>query len=163
MILVEYLLLVSIVAWLIIGAIAFKEGTMPVATTSGDETQRYELKSLEGAWVELRQLTYGEWLRRRAMSSNMALKGGGGKGKGKDDFEGVMQLVNEKATQFEFANCIVDHNLEDADGNKLNFKKSSTLNTLNPKVGEEIALRISNLNQFDEDLDEEDFELESSG
>jgi len=152
----EGLLLALIIAWLIV---MLKEGIMPVATTSGEETFKYELKSLEGGYVVLRKLTYGEWLHRRQMSSNMSFKGG----RSKDDFEGVMQLVNERATHFEFAKCVVDHNLTDENDNPLNFAKPDTLKRLDSKIGEEISLRISKLNQFDEDLDEEDFELESSG
>lgn len=124
---------------------------MPKATTSGQETERYELKTLPEGFVVLRRLTYGEWLKRRQMTSDMRVRGGSKK----DDFEGVLQLMNEKATLFEFKNCIVDHNLEDEEGNLLDFKNPMTFQQLDPRVGDEIGRYISEMNQFESD--DEDF------
>lgn len=120
---------------------------MPKATTNIQDTERYELKTCEGGFVELRRLSYGEFLKRRQMSTNLALKSGAGK-----DFEGVMELANEKVTEFEFANCIVDHNLEDENGEALDFRKVHHLKMLDPRIGEEISTYINKMNQFDEDL-----------
>ena len=120
---------------------------MPNAVGNND-TERHPLKSLEGGFVELRRMTYGEYVKRRQMLSGMRLEG-----KGKNA-EAVMQLANEKVTQFEFAKCIVDHNLEDGNGRKLNLKSPKDFSRLDPRIGQEIGNRIDDMNQFqDEDED----------
>lgn len=137
---------------------------MVVATANTQETVHKDLKTLEGGWVKLRRLTWGEKLQRRAMVSGMKVKGSSGKGK-KDDFEGEMNLVNEQATLFDFERCIVEHNLEaevsgprsvvegeePSNTRPLNFKSIADIKLLDPRVGEEIDTLISELNNFDED------------
>ena len=61
-----------------------------------------------------------------------------------------MEVVNVAIMEFEFKNCIVDHNLEDDDGNLLDFSNPMSLSILNPKIGSEIDRYIEELNQEDE-------------
>lgn len=120
---------------------------MPKAVTSGSDTERYDLKSCPpDGFVVLRRLTYGEFLERRQMSSGMKVSASRS-----NDFEGLLDLMNRKTTEYEFKNCIVDHNLEDENGNQLDFRKATTLTRLDPRVGEEISTYISKMNQFEED------------
>lgn len=121
---------------------------MPRATTTGNETERFDLKTCPGGFVVLRRLTYGEYLKRRQMASNMSVRAE----KGQKDFEGVMELVNQKVTEFEFANCIVEHNLEDDDENILDFANPVNIRMLDPRIGEEISTRIDEMNQYEPDL-----------
>lgn len=133
---------------------------MPVATRS-QQTVRKDLKSLEGAFVELRQLSFDEMLERRDKAMRMTSVGMGGK-KGeavKMEFESAMQWTR----YFEFSRCIVEHNLEDDEGKPLNFQNSMTLKILDPKVGVEIEKYIEDMNEED-DEEAKDFmkELASS-
>lgn len=129
---------------------------MPKAVvTVGAETQRFELKSLPEGWVELKRLTFGQFLYRRSLSSNLKLSGDR-----KSDIAGIMELANKKVTTYEFQHCIVDHNLEDEDGRKSNFRNESDVDRLDPRVGEEINLHIDGMNQFNAD---EDGDLGNSG
>lgn len=123
---------------------------MPKATSNISETEKFDLKTCPGGYVELRRLTYGEKLQRRAMVSGLKVSSGKGK-----DFSGEMQLVNEQATVFDFQHCIVDHNLDrDDEGNKLNLHNITDIRSLDPRIGEEIDDLLGKLNNFDEDEEE---------
>lgn len=124
---------------------------MPKATTSMHDTERFALKSCPpDGYVVLRRLTYGEYLERRQMTSGMKVHAGQGK-----DFEGLLDLMNRKTTEYEFKNCIIEHNLTDEAERQLDFKRRETLSRLDPRVGEEIATYIARMNQFEEDSDED--------
>jgi hypothetical protein len=126
---------------------------MPNATVS-QEVVRKQLHSLEGAWIEVKQLPFGKMLERRdkasrfmqeldprARNANMKVQ---------------IDIMNEWSRRFDFKECIVDHNLEDANGGKLDFGNPMTFDILDPKVGSEIERIIDELNQEDEQ-DLEDF------
>lgn len=120
---------------------------MPRATASVEETTRVELKTCPGGFVELRKMTYGQILHRRSMSANMKIETGG---KGKD-LAGELALMNRKVTEYEFANCIVTHNLEDETGRTLDFNNPRDIEKLDPKVGAEIDQAITEMNQPPDD------------
>ena len=137
---------------------------MVVASVS-TETTRFDLKTVVGGWVELRELSHGQMLRRREMSTEQAMKF---KGKGReDDTEMAIQIAQRAASEFEFKHCIVDHNLEeqipskkkgeDPTTQKFNFSDPSSLDRLAPKIGAEIDQLISDMNNFD------DGEVDGSG
>ncbi len=119
------------------------------ATVDTEEKIHKDLKSLPEGFVVLKRLSYGEKLHRRAMVSKMQVSS---EAKSKN-FSGEMQLINEMATQFDFKMCIIDHNLDDEDGNKLNFQNVADIRRLDPIVGEEIDELINELNNFEEDED----------
>lgn len=78
----------------------------------------------------------------------MSFQGGSGRG-----MAGELQMVNAAVQQYEFANCIVEHNLEDESGTALDFKNPSHVAMLDPRIGDEINRHIDKLNQFDDDED----------
>ena len=123
---------------------------MPVATTSPEETERHDLKSLEGAFVELRSMTYGEWLHRRDMATKMAIEGDPRK---KDSKVSIDSLQTE-TTLYEFSKCIVDHNLTDAKENALNLSNRKDFAQLHPKIGEEISALITEMNVWESEQEE---------
>jgi len=129
---------------------------MPVATVNVDISQKKcELKTLPEGFVVLRQLTYGEQIKKQQMAAKMTFEGQG-KGFGGGEFE----FFQRKVTEFEFATCIIEHNLEDADGKTLSFTDPRSLDVLDPRIGSEISHYISEMNDFQEDVD---FLRESSG
>lgn len=74
----------------------------------------------------------------------------------KIDFE----LMQEWSRHYEFSRCIVEHNLEDETGAKLDFSNKLAITKLDPKIGSEIERLIDELNQEEEEgegLDEEGF------
>jgi hypothetical protein len=120
---------------------------MPRATATVSGSERFDLKTLPEGFVELRRLTYGQKLERRAMSS-VAQAEGGGKGK---NFRMSMAMLNEQATIFDFTHCIVDHNLEDDSGQKMDLTNVLNIRRLDPRVGDEIESLIDKLNNFEEE------------
>jgi len=126
---------------------------MPRATVSVDDTERYDLKTCEGGFVVLRRLSYGEKLRRQEMSFGAAMKvERGNKNRQSQSAEMVMDMAQTAATEFEFKNCIVEHNLEDDGGNLLDFRTAVHIHLLDPRIGEEIAEYINQMNNAPVDL-----------
>lgn len=122
---------------------------MPKATVDIQSTERHELKSCPEGFVVLRRLTYGEMLQRREMVKLAVTSA-----KGSKDFQGELAMASAKTTEFEFKNCIVEHNLEDDNGNPLNFGSPVVLRTLDPRIGQEIEKLISDMNRFEENDEE---------
>lgn len=118
---------------------------MPVATTSGTKTERFDLKTLPEGFVVIRRMTYGEYLERREMLSMMHLRSGSD---GDKSFAGSMQLVSAKAVELDFARCIMDHNLEDEEGKRLDLTQAKNIRSLDPRIGDEIGTYIDKMNQF---------------
>ena len=118
---------------------------MPKAYSVSD-TVREELKSCDGGFVVLKRMTYGDKLERQEIVK-MSIQINSGK-----DAVGEMAMASKKATYLEFANCIVEHNLEkDDNGTLFNFKNAADVDALDPKVGEEIDSLITEMNNFDSD------------
>jgi hypothetical protein len=126
---------------------------MPVATRK-QETIRHDLKSCEGGFVVLRQLSYDEMLERRDGATQILME----RGVAKTDAAPQMaiKIANKWSNQFSFPRCIIEHNLDDEKGNRLDFSKpAEVFKTLDPKVGAEIEALIDELNQEAEE--KEDF------
>jgi hypothetical protein len=119
---------------------------MPQATINFQKTERFDLKSCPEGFVELRRMSYGEKLSRQQMAMEMAMREGG---KGEVD-DMVLKMTQTRVVEFEFANCVVDHNLEDEAGQKLNFKTPKAVHSLHPQIGDEINGLIDKMNTFEE-------------
>lgn len=119
---------------------------MPSAVVNTD-SKRYELKSLEGGFVELKRMSYGQWLHRQELALRLEVKAG----KGSAGAGGEMAIANKAVTQYEFQQCLVNHNLEDENGSPLDFRQITTLERLDPRIGNEIGLYISELHEFNSD------------
>lgn len=116
---------------------------MPRATIT-TESVHYDLKTLEDGFVELRRMSYDKWLSRQEMALRMQFEGKKG-----GSVAGEMAMANKAVTQFEFRECIVDHNLEDENGNHLDFRSPAALAMLDPRIGNEIGQYIMELHEFD--------------
>lgn len=132
---------------------------MPKATVT-QETKRIDLRSCEGGFVELRTLSFHEMNIRQEMAARVyqeqkTLKKGE---KRKPDavIRGYFEIMNVAVTQYEFRNCIVDHNLEDENGIAIDFTEPMQKWRLDPKVGQEISEAIDELNQLDQEDEEEE-------
>ncbi len=116
---------------------------MPKATVSHSGV-RHDLKSCEGGFVELRQLSYDEILARRDGISSLSVN--------REDTQTVtINTLQRWAREFDFRNCIRDHNLEDDNGSPLDFTKPHTFKILDPRVGMEIESLIDELNGDEDD------------
>jgi hypothetical protein len=66
-----------------------------------------------------------------------------------DEAEMYMKMIRRRITEMDFEQCIVDHNLTDSTGRKLNLADPATLDILDPRVGEEIEKYIDELNNLE--------------
>lgn len=128
---------------------------MPRATVSQDTT-RVELKTCPGGYVELRTLTFHEMNTRQDIATRMYQEQSTGKKKKRDEetIRGYFEIMNVAVTEYEFRNCIVGHNLEDENGDLIDFTRPMQAWRLDPKVGQEINRAIEELNQLDEEDDD---------
>lgn len=116
---------------------------MPRATNN-IEVQRFDLKTCPEGYVELRRMTYGQFMKRQGMAMEMQMRMGSGKNA---DRVVDMDIDQERVTLFEFATCIAAHNLTDDQDALLNFKHAAHVAILDPRVGQEIAQYIDEMNQ----------------
>lgn len=125
---------------------------MPRATVT-QEAQRIDLTSCPEGWVEIRQLPYHEMLVRRDKGGKLFFD---------QQQEGRVEITTLQAwaRAYEFEHCIIDHNLEDENGEKLDFKKADTLKVLDPRIGQEIEELIDKLHNLEADI--KDFRSPSS-
>lgn len=125
---------------------------MPSAVVNIANTERKELKTLQGGFVELRRLSYGQKLERQSMAMQTSMKGEGNKA------EMNMTMMQRETSAYEFRHCIADHNLEDEEGGKLDFRKKENVFRLDPRIGEEIATYIDKMNNFEGSEEAENFD-----
>jgi len=143
----------------------------PVATVT-TEPQRFDLKSLpakdgeEGGFIVARPLPYGMVLERRDRGTEMGMELEVQRGRRKKrsihQDEPETQKIELKTlsgwmANHDFAYCIVDHNLTDKNGAKLDFTNALAVKMLDPKVGIEIDRILTELNEPEETEDDEDF------
>lgn len=123
---------------------------MPRATVNITDTERFDLKTCPEGYVELRKMNYGEVLKRRTMAGDIIYKADP---KNRRQQEAHVKMAQESVVLFEYKACIVDHNLEDDNGQPLNFGSVHTLAILDPKIGAEISGLIDDMNRdTEEDL-----------
>jgi hypothetical protein len=136
---------------------------MPNATINFNEYEKYDLKTLDGAFVMLRPLPYGMKLQRRDKAMKMSMeqkveKRGRRRQVVDEDVQKInLETLSEWSTLFDFKHCIGEHNLEDAAGNPLDLGSPMTMQILSPKVGSEIETLIGNLNDDEDEESLEDF------
>lgn len=122
---------------------------MPRATVTTD-TQHHYLKSCAGAYVVLKPMSYGAKLARSDQAMKMTLKSETGpRRRGQTaNSETEISMLQKAATQIDFQNCIVEHNLDDENDRPLDFRSFADIDRLDPKIGEEISSLIDEMNNF---------------
>jgi hypothetical protein len=118
---------------------------VPAAVIS-DEPRRFELKSLEGGFVIIREMSYGERIHRQSLAGAMKILKDN-----KSDYAGEIAMETARLTEWDFAHLIVDHNLEDRDGRKLNLGNKADLAKLSARIGDEVGKYIDEVNSFDDE------------
>lgn len=131
---------------------------MPVAIRN-DATERFDLKTLPGAFVLLTKMTYGQILERRALVKLTFSNQGN---RNKKEVSGELAMANVQVNLFEFRVCVREHNLERVEGQLLNLSNPVDVDSLDPRVGQEIEKLIEDMNNFDEDEDEGNSKGEST-
>ena len=121
---------------------------MPKAVVS-EETEKIDLTSLEGAFVVLRKMSYGELQTR---SDFLDISGKQDVVNGKKETRVIIKTKSTDKQLFDFSHAIVDHNLENEKGEKLDLRSPEQIARLDPVVGQEVEKLIDARNKlFDED------------
>ncbi len=120
---------------------------MPRATVS-TQPQLEQLKSLPEGWVKLRRMSHGEMLHRQDLAMSMQMQADQRTRKASMDIKQMQTLVS----QFEFSVCVVDHNLEDDNSRKLDFRSPVDVSNLDGRVGAEIASLIEEMHDWENEL-----------
>lgn len=109
----------------------------PIVNARSKPQQReYPLESVEGGFVIIRRLKHGESTAR--LDEILSFKEGTTEG------TNLRVLSNWKARLFDFATCIVDHNLGDVEtGIKFDFSKEEDVYELDEDVGDDIQSLIN--------------------
>lgn len=126
---------------------------------------RKELKTAPpDGYVELRRLPYDEILARREMGTRLSMQqtqrkpGQRQTKRNKDDKQRIdIELAQVVTREYEFANCITDHNLT-VDGTKVDFSQPRmAFKIVAPEILQEIELYLSELNMEADEDELEDF------
>jgi hypothetical protein len=125
---------------------------MPRATVI-TAPERFTLETLpktdedDAGYVMLRRLSYGEKLQKdqEAMKLRFDMSTAGSS----DGMDAEIAMINELATLAELRKCVIDHNLTDEGGRKLDFAKLEDVRSLDPRVGDEIQTLLGDLNDFE--------------
>jgi hypothetical protein len=122
---------------------------MPVAVVVA-ENKRFDLKTAPpDGYVVIRQMSYGEKIQRTGMTGAMKLL----KQTAHSDVIGELSMATENITLWDFANLVVEHNMQDQDGRNLDFKNAVDVRKLTSVVGDEIGTYIDEYNNFEADED----------
>lgn len=138
-------------------ALDMEEGAMPIATGVSTSNKKFELKTLEGGYVVIRRLTFGEKLDRKSFMDKVKVDSDGG-GRNNKKISTEINMMNKEVTAFEFAACIVEHNLEYNAGTDeapdirlFDFRIPAHIRMLDGNVGDEINELIEKFNDFEAD------------
>lgn len=115
---------------------------MPIAVVVNDISDKMPLTTLPDGYVIVRRMNYGEKLLR----SNLATKFLMSSDKGAKEIQGELDMQTEEVAYWDFANLIVEHNLEDIDNRALNFKNKQDVKKLAGPVGDEVGKIIDDFN-----------------
>jgi len=118
---------------------------MPVATVAV-EPQHFDLKSAPpDGFVDLRRMTHGQMLHRQDIAMTMQMNADRRSSNANLDIKQSQTAVGK----FELAVCVVDHNLTDVSGNKLDFTNPKVAEQLDGRIGAEIAALIQDMHDWE--------------
>jgi hypothetical protein len=122
---------------------------MPRATNNISDLVHVDLTSCPGGFVDLRRMTYGQYLHRQQMAMDMKMETGTKKGAGASM---DINMAQDKVAAYEFKTCIAAHNLEDENGQPLDFSSPVAVQILDVRIGQEIGDAIDGMSDYKEVL-----------
>lgn len=123
---------------------------MPVGTVTG-APKTFDLKTAPpDGYVKIRTMSFGESKERDDIVVKFATE------TPRDNPQGIQigtervtwEMANFATSLFDFQKCVIDHNITDEAGRKLNLATAHDLRQLDPRIGEEIEGRIREMNRF---------------
>lgn len=117
---------------------------MPRATVSL-EPKTYALKTCPDGHVKLRRMSYGELMASQDMMYQIQMKASESD---PDNPEMGVDISRAAIAEYQFKVCIVDHDLEDETGRKLDFKLPKDVHLLDSNIGQEIYNLIDEMHNY---------------
>jgi len=131
---------------------------VPNVTVDPSATIHKELKTAPpDGFVDLRPLPFGMKLDRRSKATRAMMRMPTQRKDAPKELVQEIESMDELTVAHDFAYCIVNHNLTDANGTRLDFTNKMVLKMLDPKVGSEIEKYINELNEDEDEESLEDF------
>jgi hypothetical protein len=118
--------------------------TLPKATVSM-EPKEFPLKTCPEGFVKLRRMSYGELLASNDMAFQVSVEAK----QGSSDPQMGASMSSGRIAEYRFKCCVVDHNLENDAGTKLEFGNSQTVHLLDPNIGQEIDQLITDMHNWE--------------
>lgn len=124
---------------------------MPIATITNTVSERIPVISAPpDGYVVVRRMNYGEELKRSGMAAKLLMNSN----KDSKDFQGEIDMQTEEVAYWDFANLVVEHNMQDSDERLLNFKNRADVVKLAGPIGKEIGQIIDDFNGNVKDSDD---------
>lgn len=126
------------------------------------ESKRFPLKSLPpDGYVLIRPMTYGQTLERRQLATRLSMEQAArakrsGTSESKSEFKPSrmdVDIMQRASREYEYANCIVEHNIESPGGDLLNFSNPKAIDLLPKALGEEIEEYLDEMNGEEDEED----------
>jgi hypothetical protein len=117
---------------------------MPRATVSM-EPQHEDLKTCPGGYVEARRMSYGELMTSQDLAYQVQMRASQ---ENPDDPEMGVTMSRIAVVEFQMKTCILDHNLDGDNGQKLDFKQARDVHLLDANVGQEIVQILDNMHNW---------------
>lgn len=121
---------------------------MPIAVVEENE-EKCPLKTCPpDGYVIIKKMNYGQSLERQDMIAEIAMQMPENK---RNNPKMEIKFLQRKTALWEFANLIIDHNLQAKDGRLLNFKNPEDVTLIRGPIGDEIQAYINKFNSFEDD------------
>lgn len=130
---------------------------MPKASVDLSTVKKNLKTAPPDGFVVLRRLSFGQKLERQEMATRQVIRGEEGNraqrrgNQAPNNMEVDIKMLQRVVTEYEFKHCVVDHNLTIDDTQKFNFEDPTTIDRLDPRIGDEISQYIGQMNNFDEE------------
>ena len=139
---------------------------MPKATVS-TQAVRHDLETLPDGYIMVKQLSHGQKLHRADIAARLSYETApqnraqkrNGKARQDTPSKTDIELLQLAARQFEYTHMIVEHNLEEDNGQLFDFGDVTSFDRLAPQIGEEIDDILDSTNAGT--VDKENFQQRS--
>jgi hypothetical protein len=110
--------------------------------------QTFDFKTCPGGWVKLRRMSYGELMNSQDLAYQVQMK----QNEDTNDPEASLTLSRMVVEEFQIRTCVLDHNLEDDRGRKLNFASPQDVHSLDANIGQELSGMVADIHDWKKQL-----------
>jgi hypothetical protein len=109
------------------------------------EPQHEDLKTCPGGFIKARRMSYGELMTSQDLAYQVQMKASQ---ENPDDPEMGVTMSRIAVVEFQLKTCILDHNLDGDNGDRLDFKQARDVHLLDANIGQEIVQIIDKMHDW---------------